>query len=108
VDLLFIQSVRDHLLPPWFSSAHDVDPATVVIFVALLLSFSTHTTVTLAASLVSFLAALLTLIAFAIDIALFAYLKHQVNKLAGVAPSTKPAPGQPAIKFPLEGGTDLF
>ncbi|TDL27025.1 pali-domain-containing protein [Rickenella mellea] len=55
--------------------------ATAVTFVALLLSFSTHVTVTLVASLMSFLAALLTLIAFAIDIALYVYVKHQMNKL---------------------------
>jgi len=57
--------------------------ATAVTFLAFLLAFSTHITVTLISSLMAFLAALLTLIAFAIDIALFAYLKHQTNKLPG-------------------------
>ncbi|KAF8918359.1 hypothetical protein CPB85DRAFT_1214172 [Mucidula mucida] len=67
--------------------------ATAVTFVALCMSFSQHVTVTLLASLTSFFAALLTLIAFAIDIALFAYLKHQVNKLNGLNANTKPGPG---------------
>lgn len=66
--------------------------AAAVTFIALCMSFSQHITVTLLASITSFLAALLTLIAFAIDIALFVYLKHQVNKL-DVHPSTKPGPG---------------
>jgi len=66
--------------------------ATAVIFVAFLLSFSTHVTVTLVSSLVSFLAALLTLIAFAIDIALFVFLKHQTKKL-DVGANTNTAPG---------------
>ncbi|KAI9457398.1 hypothetical protein HD554DRAFT_2207207 [Boletus coccyginus] len=52
-----------------------------VAFIALLLSFSQHITVTLIASLVSFLAATLTLIAFAIDIALYAYFKNQMDNL---------------------------
>jgi hypothetical protein len=60
-----------------------------VIFVALLLSFSTHLTVVLVASLVSFLGCLLTLIVFAIDIALFAYVKGQMNNVGG---STMPGP----------------
>ncbi|KAF9546459.1 pali-domain-containing protein [Agrocybe pediades] len=54
--------------------------ATAFTFVALLLSFSTHLTVTLAASLVSFLAALLTLVAFAIDIALLLLTRHAINE----------------------------
>jgi hypothetical protein len=67
--------------------------ATIAAFVALLFSFSTHVTLTLIASLLSFLAASLTLIAFAIDIALYAYVKHQMNKLTGVGPTTKTGPG---------------
>ncbi|KAK0201066.1 hypothetical protein DFS33DRAFT_1102559 [Desarmillaria ectypa] len=67
--------------------------AAAVTFIAFLMSFSQHVTVTLFASLTSFLAAMLTLIAFACDIALFAYLKHQVNKLNDLNPSTKPGPG---------------
>ncbi|EPQ55636.1 pali-domain-containing protein [Gloeophyllum trabeum ATCC 11539] len=66
--------------------------ATAVTFIALLLSFSTHVTVTLLASIVSFLAALLTLIAFAIDIALYAYVHHEMGKLSGSV-NTDTAPG---------------
>ncbi|KAG1866050.1 pali-domain-containing protein [Suillus subluteus] len=55
--------------------------ACCVAFIALLLSISQHITITLVASLVSFLAALLTLIAFAINIALFAYVKHELGTL---------------------------
>lgn len=66
-------------------------------FIALLLSFSQHVTVTLVASLFSFLAALLTLIAFAIDIALFAFTKHEMNKL-NIGASTITGPG---TSFPL-------
>jgi hypothetical protein len=64
-----------------------------VTFIAFLLSLSTHVTVTLVASLVSFLAALITLIAFACDIALFAWTKHQFNKLDGSNPRTITGPG---------------
>jgi len=52
-----------------------------VTLIALVLSFSQHITLTLVSSLVSFLAALLTLIAFAIDIALYAYVKHEMGDL---------------------------
>ncbi|KAF7974414.1 hypothetical protein HWV62_12272 [Athelia sp. TMB] len=61
-----------------------------VTFIALLLSFSTHVTVTLLASLVSALAALITLIAFAIDIALYAYVK---DKLRHIDHNTHTGPG---------------
>jgi len=67
--------------------------ATAVTFVAFILSLSTHITATLLASIVSFLAALLTLIAFAIDIALFAFVKHEMKKLDGVSPNTLTGPG---------------
>jgi len=66
--------------------------ATAVTLLALLFSLSTHITVTLIASLMSFLAALLTLIAFAIDIALFALVKHEMNKL-DIGANTITAPG---------------
>ncbi|KAJ7145800.1 hypothetical protein C8R44DRAFT_755912 [Mycena epipterygia] len=62
--------------------------ATAVTFFAFLMSFSTHHTVTLLASLTSFLAALLTLIAFAIDIALYAFVHHEVGKLPDVSGHT--------------------
>jgi hypothetical protein len=67
--------------------------ATAVAFVALLLSCSTHITVTLLASIVSFVAALITLIAFAIDIALYAFVKHEMKKLVDVSPNTVTGPG---------------
>jgi hypothetical protein len=37
----------------------------------------------------------MTLIAFACDIALFVYLKQQVNKLHGVVAKTTPSTGKP-------------
>jgi len=52
-----------------------------ISFIALLFSFSQHITVTLIASLISFLAAILAVIAFAIDIALYAYFKNQMGDL---------------------------
>ncbi|EPQ55637.1 pali-domain-containing protein [Gloeophyllum trabeum ATCC 11539] len=64
--------------------------ATVVTFIALALSFSSHVTATLLASIVSFFAALLTLIAFAIDIALYAYVHHELSKFNGVNVNTGP------------------
>jgi len=67
--------------------------AAAVTFVALLLSLSQHITVTLVASLVAFLSATLTLIAFAIDIALFAYVKHEMDKLPEDQTKTRPGPG---------------
>ncbi|KAF8811895.1 pali-domain-containing protein [Phlegmacium glaucopus] len=66
--------------------------ATAATLVAFFLSLSTHITVTLIASLVSFLAALLTLIAFAIDIALFALVNHEMDRL-GAGTTTKTGPG---------------
>lgn len=67
--------------------------ATAVTFVALLLSLSSHITVTLLSSFASFLAALITLIAFSIDIALFAYVKQQMKKLNNAGANTITGPG---------------
>jgi len=67
--------------------------ATAFTFVAFVLSFSQHLTITLAASLVSFFAALLTLIAFAIDIALYAFVHHEMGKLPKVTQNTDTGPG---------------
>jgi len=64
-----------------------------VAFIALILSLSTHITLTLLASIMSFLAALITLIAFAIDIALFAFVKHEMKKLTNIDSNTNTAPG---------------
>jgi len=63
--------------------------AAAVILVAWLLSFSNHLTVLLVASLVSFLGATLTLIVFAIDIALFVHIKSRMDNVGG---SSKPGP----------------
>lgn len=94
VDLLFTPLVRHSQMLNVTLHTHIaiVYIAAVVTFLALLLSFSTHVTVTLVASLVSFLAALITLIAFAIDIALYAYVKHEMKKL-NVGANTITAPG---------------
>ncbi|KAJ6482933.1 hypothetical protein C8R47DRAFT_981603 [Mycena vitilis] len=62
--------------------------ATAVTAIAFGMSFSTHHMVTLLASLTSFLAALLTLIAFAIDIALYAFVHHEIGKLPDVSART--------------------
>jgi len=92
---LFIQSVRhQRFISVGLVRASHVPSlsAAVVSFIALLLSFSTHITVTLLASLASFLAATLTLIAFAIDIALFAYVKRKVGTLNSSTFVTNTAP----------------
>ncbi|KAF8491958.1 hypothetical protein JB92DRAFT_2797328 [Gautieria morchelliformis] len=67
--------------------------ATGIIFIALLSAMSTHLTVMLVASLLSFLAALVTLVAFAIDIVLFALTKERIHNLRGVASNTDAGPG---------------
>ena len=79
--------------PLWLSLSL-THAAAGVALIALLLSLSTHVTLTLLASLASFLASLLALIAFAVDIALYAYVKHQMGKLAGVESNTDTAPGE--------------
>jgi len=66
--------------------------ATGVCFIALLLSLSAHITSTLLASLAAFLASIITLIAFAVDIALYAYVKHEMGKLHGTDITTDTAP----------------
>lgn len=64
-----------------------------VTFVALLCSFSSHFTLVLIASLLSFLAALLTLIAFAIDISLYVIVRDRVNNLDNVGVRSIAGPG---------------
>ncbi|PPR00269.1 hypothetical protein CVT26_009021 [Gymnopilus dilepis] len=86
------QSVTALVDPSWTRGLAVHPVATGVTFLALLFSLSTHITVTLIASLLSFLAALLTLIAFAIDIALLGLTRHEMNKLA-VGAHTITAPG---------------
>jgi hypothetical protein len=91
---LFTLSVSSYGMP---SIPRQTQPlsfsATAVTFIAFLLSFSTHISVTLISSLVSFLAAFLTLIAFAIDIALFAFVHHEAGKVNDVGADTNTAPG---------------
>jgi hypothetical protein len=65
----------------------------VAIFIALLFSLSSHITLVLLASLLSFIAALLTLIAFAIDIALYIIVRDKVHRLPDVQVHTVAAPG---------------
>jgi hypothetical protein len=67
--------------------------ATAIAFVAFCLAFSTHATLTLLASLVSFFAAFMTLIAFSIDIALYAYVNHEMAQLPDVDAGTVTGPG---------------
>ncbi|KAI0269398.1 actin cortical patch SUR7/pH-response regulator pali [Gloeopeniophorella convolvens] len=64
-----------------------------VSFIAFLLSFSAHITLTLLASILSFLAAILTLIAFAIDIALYVMVHNKVNNLHDVHVHSVAGPG---------------
>ena len=82
-------------------------------FVALVLSFSTHVTARLLASLTAFLAAFLTFVAFLCDIALYGWVKHQVGKLSNVGSNTDTAPGESRLPrassaFPHPGvGADV-
>jgi len=87
------QTVSVVIGPSWTRGLAVHPIATAVTFVAFLMSFSTHLTITLLASLTSFLAAVITLIAFAVDIALFAYVKHQVAKLPNVKVETSAGAG---------------
>ncbi|KAJ2932001.1 hypothetical protein H1R20_g5078, partial [Candolleomyces eurysporus] len=66
--------------------------ATAITLIALCLSLSQNLFVVLLASLTSFLAAVLHLISFAIQIALFARVRNEMKKLE-VGANTKPAPG---------------
>jgi len=67
--------------------------ATGVTFIALLFSLSSHVTLVLLASSLAFIAALLTLIAFAIDIALYVIVRDKVPRLPDVQVRTVAAPG---------------
>ncbi|KAH8999527.1 hypothetical protein EDB92DRAFT_1834643 [Lactarius akahatsu] len=64
-----------------------------VTSIALLCSFSSHVTLVLIASLLSFLAALLTLIAFAIDLSLYVIVRDRVNHFDNVSARSVAAPG---------------
>jgi hypothetical protein len=65
----------------------------VVTFIALLFSLSSHVTLALFASILSFIAAFLTLIAFAIDIALYIIVHDRVQRLLDGRIRTVAAPG---------------
>jgi len=67
--------------------------ATIVTFVALVMSLVPNVFAMLLGALTSWLAALLTLIAFFCDIALFAYFKSKMNDISDAQPSTNPGPG---------------
>ena len=73
--------------------------AAAVTGIALLFSFSTHVTVTLISSLLSFLAAFITLIAFAVDIALFAFVKKKVDDLSDVSGDAVTGPGTSSYSY---------
>ena len=76
--------------------------ATGVTFIALLFSLSSHITMVLFSSLLAFIAAFLTLIAFAIDIALYTIVHDRVLRLPDVQVRTVAAPGAIAVfHFPL-------
>ena len=79
--------------------------AAAVTLIALVLACSNHIATTLFASLVSFLAAILTLIAFAIDIALFALVKHEMARFGGGVAS-KPGPGSSTPFSPTRRGSN--
>jgi len=67
--------------------------ATGVIFIALLLSLSSRFTLALLSSLLSFAAALLTVIAFAIDISLYTIVHSKVHRLGDVQVRSVAGPG---------------
>ena len=70
-------------------------------FIALLFSLSSHVTLSLLASLLSFVAALLTLIAFAIDITLYIIVHNRVQRLQYGLARTVAAPGMAKTAFPF-------
>ncbi len=75
--------------------------AAVVTFIALLSSLSSHVMLVMLAMLLSFLAAFLTLIAFAIDISLFVILRNRVHSLGNVEGHTFAGPGMETTLFPF-------
>jgi len=77
---------------PWTRGLAVHPVATAVSLFATALALSEHVTVALIATLTAWLASLITLIAFIIDIALFAWTKHQFKKL-NVEAHTKTGPG---------------
>jgi hypothetical protein len=78
-----------------------------VTFIALLFSLSSHVTLALLASLLSFIAALLTLIAFAIDITLYIIVHNRVQRLQNGLARTVAGPGM-AFPFSSLGMVDTW
>ena len=72
-------------------------------FIALLFSLSSHVTLALFSIILSFIAAFLTLIAFAIDIALYIIVHDRVQRILDGQVRTVAAPGmaKPFFLFPL-------
>lgn len=85
--------------------------ATIATFFAFFFAlFSTKKFMTLLASLVAFLAGMLTLISFAIDIALFALVRHELDRLgAGITTTTGPGVSiPPFLRLPHHLGLTYF
>jgi hypothetical protein len=78
-----------------------------VTFIALLSSLSFHVTLALFASLLSFIAGLVTLTAFAFDIALFINVRDKARQARQGLPEPRaydvvtPGPGTAAMSFPF-------
>ena len=106
-DLQFTQLVRATPHISQLLNSNDTDvvspyPAAAVTFLAFLASFSQHIAITLVASILSFLAALITLIAFCVDIALLAFVRHEISDhLDGVNGKTNTGPGKTISISPI-------
>jgi hypothetical protein len=75
--------------------------AAAVTFIALLFSLSSHGMPAMLATILSFLAAFLTLIAFAVDISLVVILRNRVHSLADAEGHTFAGPGMETTLFPF-------
>jgi len=75
--------------------------ATGVILVALFLALARNTALTIVSSFVSFLAAVVTLIAFAIDLALYLYVRKQTKKLGVEGTNTDAGPSKWRYRSPF-------
>jgi hypothetical protein len=75
--------------------------ATAFAFIAFLLAFGKGSTLMLFTYIVTFFAAFLTLVAFAIDIALYAYASNQLADLDGISSHTLTGPGKALIQPPI-------
>lgn len=95
---------RCKVSPSHMTCPHSLCIAAGVTFIAFLFSLSTHVTSTLIASLTAFLAAILTFVAFALDIALLTFTKHEMEKLSDVSKFTDTGActsDYPRIQFPV-------